>query len=316
MDKNRKILVSILAFMMFSVVLSFISISLNMDKSSQRGVSFSLFPETSPGIGVVRISGAITMSGSSSAFSTTYGSEDIVERFTSLEQDPRIKAIVVRINSPGGSVAATQEIYQKIIQVRKKMPVIASLGDIAASGGYYVASACNLIYANQGTLTGSIGVIMSSPNLQELFKKLGIEMNVIKSGKYKDILSSSRALKQEEKAMLQAMIDATYMQFLKDVATGRDTISIDDIKPYADGRIMNGVTAKKYKLLDEIGTFEAVLVKARALANLSEDAPVYDEQRGISTSLLGRMAGRVLGIEFGNILHYEPTSLIEYRYIP
>ncbi len=191
------------------------------------------------------------------------------------------------------------------------------MGDVAASGGYYTASACNYIFANHGTITGSIGVIMMSPNLKGLFEKLGIQMNVIKSGKYKDILSSSRDVSEEELQLLQSLIDSTYKQFLKDVSLGRN-LPISDFEQYADGRVVSGSQALDYKLVDQIGTYEDAIMKAKELANLPADAPVYyDSLTGFDQFLSlfeNKLSFRLSGI--GESIINQNYSIIEYRYIP
>ncbi len=230
--------------------------------------------------------------------------------------------MVVRINSPGGTVSATQELYEKLWRLRKKKIIlVASMGEIAASGGYYIASACDLIMANQGTTTGSIGVIIVSPNLRGLFDRLGIQMNVIKSGRYKDILSMHRDITPEERRLVQEIIDSSYGRFLKDVARGRN-MSISDIEPVADGRIMSGETALKHRLIDRLGTFEDAVDEARKMAKLPENSPVYDEGKSPLQQILFNMGGMFGGMgpldharryEF---LPYETGNLVEYRFQP
>ncbi len=321
MDRNRKILVSILAMLVLSSVIAIVDISITMKRQEDKP-SFSLkTPQFGPGIGLVRISGPIEMSSPQNAFGLQNGAEGVVARLNDLEKDSRIKAVVIRIDSPGGTVAATQEIYQKIWKIRKKnIPVIASMGDIAASGGYYVASACNYIMANHGTMTGSIGVIAMSPNVRRLFEKLGISMNVIKSGKYKDTLSSYRDISADERQLLQEMIDSSYRKFLRDVALGR-SMNQSEIKPYADGRVFTGTTALKHKLIDGLGTFEAAIAKARELAKLPEDAPLYEDmihpfQKFLSSMemMVRNMTGNPLALPGRKM--YENHYRMEYRYLP
>ena len=317
MDKNRRIILAILLLVLVSCVLAVIDISLKVKSSEQRDLNFSV-PAFGPGVGVVKVYGAISVADNAATyFSDGSGSDAIVKKLTKLGDDGRIKAIVLRINSPGGTVAAVQEIFGKLMELRKKnIVLVASMGDMAASGGYYIASACNYIVANHGTITGSIGVIAAAPNIKGLFEKLGIKMNVIKSGKYKDILSSYRDLNADEKEMLQEMIDSSYMQFLKDVSLGRN-IPISDIKPYADGRVMNGETALKYKLIDSIGTYDDAVNKAKSLAKLPEDAPVYDQTGSpleqIFMSIDGSLSkNRVLDLS----LKRKHFSMIEYSLEP
>ncbi|HOT45035.1 MAG TPA: signal peptide peptidase SppA [Spirochaetota bacterium] len=319
MDRNRKILISILALLVLSSVIAIVDISMNMQQKRGAGVSFR-GPQMGSGVGIVRIEGAIQMIGSTTPLSMTQGAEGIIRRLDDLEHNSDIKAVVVRINSPGGTVGASQEIYQKLWKLRKKnIPLVASMGEIAASGGYYVASACNYIVANHGTLTGSIGVIAMSPNLRGLFQKIGIDMNVIKSGKYKDILSSFRDIRPEERELIQEIIDSSYHKFLKDVALGRNQ-NESDIQPIADGRVMSGETALKYKLVDMLGTFEDAIDKARQLAKLPEDSAVYEEMKSPFEQMFFRMEGMLRG---GNIMEQGLRSLeqennyrIEYRCLP
>jgi protease-4 len=317
MDRNRKLLISILALLVLSSVIALVDISMNMQQKRGAGISFS-GPRVRPGVGIVRVEGPIQLTGSTGPLTMGRDAEAIIRRLDELERNGDIRAVVLRINSPGGTVGATQEIYQKLWRLRRKnIRLVASMGEIAASGGYYIASACNVIVANQGTLTGSIGVIAASPNLRGLFDKLGINMTVIKSGRYKDILSLYRDITPEERQMIQEIIDGAYRQFLKDVAKGRE-MSESDIVPIADGRVMSGDTALKYKLVDMIGTFEDAVERARKEAKLDEDAPVYDELKSPVEELLfgmgGRFAGRDVRISPG--IGYETNYRIEYRWQP
>jgi protease-4 len=320
MERNRKILLAILAMLALSSVVSVFDLSLNVKrKSSAPAASYGI--PTGPGIGIVRVDGPITFGVTKGFIGDVQGAESIISRLDQYEKNSDIKAIVIRINSPGGSVSATQEIYQKILKIRKKnIPIIASMGEIAASGGYYIASACDMIIANQGTITGSIGVIAASPNFKVLFDKLGIKMNVIKSGKYKDMLSSYRDLPADELALVQDIVDSSYRQFLKDVALGRN-MNQSDIAPYADGRVFTGEKGLEYKLIDMTGTFEDALAKARERAGLDESAPVYDIKpgsiesllRNISSSIFARGSFMPTGIEE----HLSPSGFnlpVEYRY--
>ncbi len=272
--------------MLFSSVLAIINIGLTVNKTEEKHISVK-FPSMGKGVGIVRLEGPIQFGVKTNPFGFLGGAEAVIKRLNELSSDSRIKAIVLRINSPGGSVAATQEIFQKILKVRKdNIVIIASMGDVAASGGYYAAAACNHITANHGTITGSIGVIAYSPNLKQLFDKFGITMNVIKSGKYKDILSSHRDMTPAERQLIQDMIDSSYKKFIADVALGRN-MAQSAIEPYADGRVMNGETALKAGLIDSVGTFEDAISTAKKMAELPDDAPVYDaEQQPIQKFLM------------------------------
>jgi protease-4 len=290
-------------------VLAIIQISITMQRQATLGARITL--AEGPGVGVVRVYGRIESTGD---MLSQANADYVVKRLDELAQDSRIKAIVVRINSPGGTVAATQEIYNKILSLKKKnIPIVASMGDLAASGGYYIASACNAIVANYGTITGSIGVIAIAPNLRGLFEKLGIRMNVIKSGKYKDILASYRELSPEELQLIQQIIDTSYKKFVHDVAVGRN-MAESDIMPYADGRVFTGSQAVEYKLVDELGTFEDAVNKARQLAKLPEDSAVYEDTASPIERILTTMSSFVKP----KLEQYIPTnySLVEYSYMP
>ncbi len=315
MEKNRRIVLSILLLILISCILVVIDIGLNIKTTEKKEIRLP-FPDIGPGVGVIRIYGPISVSDSSGGyFGLISGSDAIVKRLSELQNDKRIKAIVVRINSPGGTVAATQEIFAKLMEIRKKnIILVASMGDMAASGGYYVASACDYIFANHGTLTGSIGVIAASPNIKGLFEKLGIKMNVIKSGKYKDILSSYREMEEEERILLQDMIDSSYNQFLKDVSLGRN-IPMPDIKPYADGRVMDGDAALEHKLIDAIGSYETAVSKAKSLANLPENAAVYDSESAIE-QILKSIDGALSDNSIESRIKHKNLSMIEYSIEP
>lgn len=316
MDKNRKIVISILILMVFAAVLAIIDISLTLQEPKREGRRFAL-PEMGPGIGIVRIYGPISMENPGGGpFDMNQGSDGIIHRLGTLEKDSRIRAVIVRINSPGGTVAATQEIFNKLMSLRKKnIVLIASMGELAASGGYYVASACNYIMANHGTITGSIGVIAVSPNLRGLFEKLGIKMNVIKSGRYKDILASYRELNPDERQLIQQIIDSSYRKFLTDVSLGRN-LPIAEIEPYADGRVFTGMDAVKYKLADGTGSFEDALAKARELAKLPADCAVYDEIKSPLEKLIMGIQNTFRGDAAVEKIFLRSLPLVEYRYMP
>jgi len=182
--------------------------------------------------------------------------------------NPSVKAVVVRINSPGGVVAPTQEIFSAIQRLRKSgKPVVASLGAVAASGGYYVATACDRVYANPGTLTGSIGVVMQMANFQGLFKKVGVEYVVIKSGAFKDVGNFARQMTPTERKILQTLLDDVYGQFVDAVAEGRG-LERKDVLAFADGRIYSGQQAHALKMVDELGGYEDAIDAAGKLANI------------------------------------------------
>ncbi|MCL1833275.1 MAG: signal peptide peptidase SppA [Leptospirales bacterium] len=312
MDKQRKIMTAILALLALIAIIAVIDISLKLDKKNKMELKLGI-RESGQGIEIVRVEGPIEMSGGSKTFGIPQGAEAIIKQLNYIEHNSKIKGVVLRINSPGGTVAATQEIYEKIWKLRKKnIIIVASMGDVAASGGYYVASACNYIIANYGTITGSIGVISYSPNLKRLFDKLGIEMNVIKSGKYKDILSSHRDISPAERALIQEMIDLSYHKFVKDIALGRN-MNQDDIILVADGRVMNGETALASGLIDQLGTFEDAIMKAKELAGLDPEAPVYEQSVSPFREIFESMKNIFLGGSSINSGLLHNLDRIEYR---
>ncbi|MEK6599777.1 MAG: signal peptide peptidase SppA [Deltaproteobacteria bacterium] len=231
--------------------------------------------------------------------------ESINKQIKEFGERDDIKAIVVRINSPGGGVGPSQEIYREIKRVSAKKKVIASMGAVAASGGYYIAAAANKIIANPGTITGSIGVIMEFANAEELLSKIGFKGYVIKSGEYKDIGSPLRSMKEDEKKLLQNVIDDVHRQFVDVVAENRK-LKVDVVKKIADGRIFSGQQAKEIGLIDEIGNFQDAIDIAASMSNIKgKPVVLYPEKKGIrlwdiifgdaASALGGQMIRRLKG---------------------
>ncbi len=206
-------------------------------------------------VGVVEINGVVS------------GAKDTLEQIKTFRETPSVKALVVRINSPGGAVGPSQEIYREIKKTMKEKHVVASLGLVAASGGYYIASAAEKIFSNPGTITGSIGVIMSYTNLQELFQKIGLSPVTIKSAEYKDIGSPVRKLSKEEEEILQKFVEDIHQQFVSDVAEGRG-LEIEKVAEIADGRIYTGRKAKQIGLIDGFGNLEDAIEMAGRLGGI------------------------------------------------
>lgn len=202
------------------------------------------------------------------------GDEPLPQRVHAALEDARHlrpRGLLVRINSPGGTVGATQEIYEALLRFREetKVPVIASLGEVAASGGIYVAMAAERVVANAGTITGSIGVIIQARNLSQLLGKVGVEMEVVKSGAFKDTLAIFRGITAEERQMLQDLINDSHEQFVETVVRGRK-LAPEKVREFADGRVMTGRQALRCGLVDELGGFAAAVEAARHLAQLTE----------------------------------------------
>ncbi|MFH1957072.1 MAG: signal peptide peptidase SppA [bacterium] len=228
-------------------------------------------------IGLVKIYGLISVmpSRGNSVFGLR-GSDRIVQQIKRLRKI-EVKAVVIRINSPGGTIGACQEIVEEIRKLKKDgIPVVASMGDVAASGGYYVASACDKILLNRGTMTGSIGVMMGSSNFEELLDKVGIKPEIIKSGKYKDMGAYYREFTDEERGMVQDMVDDTYSQFLEAVAEGRN-IHMEKLKSLAQGQVFTGSQALENGLADGIGNLNTAVLAAKDLAELKGEVEVIEE---------------------------------------
>lgn len=190
----------------------------------------------------------------------------------------RIKAIVLRIDSPGGAVGPSQEIYDAVLKLKEKKKVVVSMGAVAASGGYYIAAAGDKIYANPGTLTGSIGVVMELPNVQGLLKWAGVEINTLTAGKMKASGTPFRPMTEEERAYFMGVLADTHQQFIDAVVAGRK-LKEEDVKPYADGRVFTGRQAKEYKLIDELGSIDAAVAEAGKLAGIKGDPKVEYPKR-------------------------------------
>lgn len=236
-------------------------------------------------IAVVEITGLITQS------------RDTIETLAGYGDNPRIKALIVRIDSPGGGVAPSQEIYTQLLKLRGEKLLIASMGSVAASGGYYIACAADTIFANPGTITGSIGVIIEFANIEELLGKIGLKSVVIKSGKYKDLLSPTRKLKKDEQALVQSVIDSIHGQFIDAVARGR-SMERSKVAAIADGRIFSGEQAKAEGLVDELGGLQDALAFAADKTGLdaSSDVIYPEEKRSVLEYLLQESASKITGM--------------------
>ncbi len=249
-------------------------------------------------VGVIQVKGTII------------DSQDTVTQLKDWRKDSSIRAIVIRIDSPGGAVGPSQEIYREIRRTAANKPVVASMGSVAASGGYYIASAANHIVANPGTITGSIGVIIHLPNLRELFGKIGYQMTTIKSGKFKDIGNPDREMTPEEQELLQSTIDETYRQFVRDVAKARN-LPEDDVRKIADGRIIMGERALELKLVDQLGNFEDAVTTAAQLAKISGEPSVVNSKKK-KLSLLDLIVGSDIGEKMSNILP-DSSAFVRYQ---
>ncbi len=235
--------------------------------------------KSQPGIAWIKIRGVIAESNDSGPFSRSQGASAIAKSIRTAAADKNVKAIVLDINSPGGTVASVQNIYgelQKAKQQGKK--IVALFRDVAASGGFYVAMAADKIVAEPGTITGSVGVIMQTSNLEGLFDKLGIKITPITSGKYKDMGAYYRPMDDAEKALLQDMVSETYGQFFAAVKAGRPGVKPEDLTEYTDGRVFTGERAYKLGFIDKLGGEEEARQLAGELTGLKD--PKIINQRG------------------------------------
>jgi protease-4 len=220
-------------------------------------------------IAIVEIKGVITQS------------SGIIEEINQYQEDEGVKAIILRIDSPGGGVGPAQEIHREILKVKSKKKVVTSMGSVAASGGYYIACASDLIVANPGTITGSIGVIMEFTNIEELFKKIGIKGVVLKSGEHKDIGSPFREMTPEEKKIIQGVIDNVHQQFVQAVAKGRK-MDQEKVMQIADGRILTGEQAKQIGLVDQIGNLQDTIDIVAKMAGIEGKPNILYPKRKFS----------------------------------
>ncbi len=214
----------------------------------------------------------------------------IIKKIDRLSEDKSVKALVLRVDSPGGSVGASQEIYRAIERFKEKgKPVVVSMGNIAASGGYYISAPADFIYANPGTITGSIGVIIQYIGYKELLSKIGIKAEAIKTGKFKDTLSPFKDLTKEEKDYLKRVITDSYEQFINAILKYRkDKITEEELRKIADGRVMTGLKAKEIGLVDEIGNLKDAIDKAAELAGVLKPRVFYvEEKKSFLKKILG-----------------------------
>jgi len=254
------------------------------------------------GVGVLQIDGAID------------DSREIVDELKRLKEMPWVKAIVVRIDSPGGAVAPTQEIFEEIQRSKKKKPFIASMGGMATSGGYYIAAACDQIVANPGTLTGSIGVIMQLTNVEELMRKVGVKGVNVKSGANKDIGSPFLPLSPEGRDILQSLVDNVHSQFVAAVAKGR-SMEEARVRKLADGRVYSGAQAKDLGLIDRFGTLDDAIEQAAKRGGIKGEPAVYysrpEQERWWERVFMGVFGRRLPGLERGWLRYEWSPSLLQ-----
>ena len=244
-------------------------------KTAKNG-SVNIFKNSIESAILLKVEGEIH-SGKSTYQST--GADTVLSKLREIEDNTDIKGVLIEINSPGGTVGASQEIFEQLMYLKEKKnkKIVVSMKDLAASGGYYIASAADYIYTEAGTITGSIGVITVSPNISGLLKKYSVEMRVYKAGKYKDILSMFKESTEEEVAIIEGLLSDTYNRFIADVARGRKK-KVSTIEKLAEGRIYSGEAAVKNKLADEIGGRREALSKLSELCGVTGLNLLEDEE--------------------------------------
>jgi protease-4 len=259
-------------------------------------------------IAVISLSGTITAAGSSLFSGSTITPELVRDYLTRAEEDKAVKAVVFHIDSPGGEIEPCQEILWEIERVKETKPIVVSMGGTAASGGYYISTQANKIVAFPTTQTGSIGVIYAVINVEELLEKLGIQIEIFKGGKYKDMYWGFRELTPEEEEIMQGMVDEYYEQFIDVVSEGRE-LSKEEVRNLATGQIYTGTEAKELGLVDELGDLNTAIDLAAELAGI--EAPkveYYQPHRVTLWSLLGladSIKTRISGLSAQDIILLE-----------
>lgn len=268
-------------------------------------------------LGVLSVEGTILHQAENSFGGNSSASgEKLVEALRQAEKDG-VKGLLIKINSPGGTAAASQSVYQQIqaLKKRSKVKVIAAMGDVAASGGYYIACAADQIFANPATLTGSIGVIAQFTKLQGLYEKVGLSATVIKSGKHKDIGSPFRATTPEEARILQDMIDDTYHDFVKAVAEGRK-LPEKRVRELADGRIYTGNQALKHKLVDRLGDYQSALEQLKKLTQMGPEARIKNYSKPSFNEILEIFSARLSRSPFDSLEQLSQSRLYHLNKVP
>jgi len=283
-----------LVFVFGAMFLMFFLFSATMLVAMSDGLDFS-----EANIGVVEVNGPIMES------------KDTVARLRGLAKNEKIRGIVVRVDSPGGAVAPSQEMYQALKHAAKSKPVAVSMGSTAASGGYYISLGATRIFANSGSVTGSIGVITQLFNVSRLVEKVDVDINTLKTGQYKDSGSPFREFEEADEAYFRQLIDDIYDQFVADVAEAR-ALDPSEVKKVADGRVFTGRQAKDLKLVDELGTFQDAVDWVASEAKIKGDPKLgYPPKKTsfLSELLKDGVRGAVSEAKI------QSTPVIEYRYV-
>jgi protease-4 len=269
---------------------------------------------TGDAVGVISLDGVISSNNADDYF-TSQGITPgrVTELLEQAAANPDIKAVVVRVNSPGGSAVASNEIYHRLLDFEK--PVVVWMGEIAASGGYYIACGADYTFAHPDTLTGSIGVISQFINVEDLMDEVGIDVMVITSGPYKDLGSSFRGMTEEEKALWQTIITETYEEFVEVVTKARD-LPIEEVRAIADGRIYTGRQALELGMVDDVGRLDNAIARAAELGGI-EGEPRVIELESVPTlfDMMGGLQSRSQVPSLEEILGWAGAPSIQYRFI-
>jgi protease IV len=292
-DKRAAVVLGVIFGGLFLVLFGFLVLAWSALKTTTAsGLDAELSTSTGPRVGVVECKGTVGDG------ERGIDPDKVVKLLRKYERDDDVKAVVVRVESPGGAVAASQEIYSAVRNLRKKKKVVATMGNLAASGGYYISAAADQIYASPGTLTGSIGVIFMHFNVRGLLEAVKVEETTLKSGKYKDTLSPFRPLNELDREEVQTISEDVYTQFIRDVADARG-LKEEEVRKLAEGRIYTGRRAKELRLVDELGGFQDAVAKAWQLAGQSGEPRLQLPPRDVALSLRDLMRGAFQGAAAG-----------------
>ena len=289
MDKRAAIVLGVIFGGLFLVLFGFMLLAYSALKSASTGVSLETETTVGARIGIVEAKGTI-----GEAAPSGIDSDKVVKLLKKYERDEDIKAVVLRVDSPGGAVAPSQEIHDAVKRIKASKKVVVSMGGMAASGGYYISAPADRIFAEPGTLTGSIGVIFLHFNVRGLLEWAKVEETTLKSGKYKDTLSPFRPIQETDREEIQSISDDVYSQFVQAVAQGRGMPEAR-VREIAEGRIYTGKRAKELKLVDELGGFDDAIAAAWGLAGQSGEPKVQYPPRERELSLRDLVRGAFQG---------------------
>ena len=293
MDKRAAIVLGVIFGGLFLVLFGFMLLAYSALKSTSTGISLETETTAGARIGIVEAKGTI-----GEAAPAGIDSDKVVKLLKKYERDEDIKAVVLRVDSPGGAVAPSQEIHDAVKRIKASKKVVVSMGGMAASGGYYISAPADRIFAEPGTLTGSIGVIFLHFNVRGLLEWAKVEETTLKSGKYKDTLSPFRPIQESDREEIQSISDDVYSQFVQAVAQGRGMPEAR-VREIAEGRIYTGKRAKELKLVDELGGFDDAVAAAWGLAGQSGEPKVQYPPRDRELSLRDLVRGAFQGATEG-----------------